>query len=78
MALDIKTYRALADGFLSVESRFVKEGEVFSTSEPAGTWMEDISQADVKKQTKAEERLIEAEKDKPDGSGVSAATLKLK
>lgn len=73
-----KTYRALADGFLSAESRFVKEGETFSTDEPQGSWMEDISQAEVRKQTKAEDKILEAEKHKPDGSGPSAETMKLK
>lgn len=79
-----KTYRATADGFLSVESRLVKEGEIFSTDTPLGTkdkpcsWVEDITDGEVRKQAKAEDALVDAEKDKPDGSGVSAATLKLK
>jgi hypothetical protein len=73
-----KTYRALADGFLSAESRFVKEGETFSTDADKGSWMEEVTDGQVRKQDKAEEKLIEAEKDKPDGSGVSAETLKLK
>lgn len=73
-----KTYRALADGFLSAESRFVKEGEVFSTDEPQGSWMDDISQPEARKQAKAEDKLIEAEKNRPDGSGVSAETLNRK
>jgi len=73
-----KTYRALADGFLSVECRYVKEGETFSTDEAPGSWMEDISQAEVKKQTKLEDKIVDAEMRKPDGSGPSADTLKLK
>jgi len=73
-----KTYRATADGFLSSESRFVKEGEVFSTDAPQGSWMEDITPAEVKKQTKLEDKIFDAEKDKPDGSGPSADTMKLK
>lgn len=71
-----KTYRALADGFLSAESRFVKEGEVFSTDEAPGSWMEDISQGEVKKQTKLEDEILAEEIGKPDGSGPSAETLK--
>lgn len=70
-----KTYRALADGFLSTESRFVKAGEVFSTDAAPGSWMEDITQPEVKKQLKANDKIVEAEKDKPDGSGPSAETL---
>lgn len=73
-----KTYRALSDGFLSAESRFVKEGEVFSTDAEKGSWMEEVTDGQARKQTKAEEKLIDAEKDRPDGSGVSAETLKLK
>jgi len=73
-----KTYRALADGFLSAESRFVKEGETFSTDEAPGSWMEDLSPAEVKKQTKIEDKIVEAETGKPDGSGPSAETLKMK
>jgi len=73
-----KTYRATADGFLSAESRFVKEGEVFSTDEAPGSWMEDLSPAEVKKQTKIEDKIVEAETGKPDGSGPSAETLKMK
>lgn len=73
-----KTYRATADGFLSVESRFVKEGEVFSTDAEPGSWMEDITQADAKKQTKLVDKLLDDEKDRPDGSGISAETLSLK
>ncbi|KQM18384.1 hypothetical protein [Novosphingobium sp. Leaf2] len=74
------TYRATADGFLSAESRYVKADEVFSTDEDLSncSWAEDITPAEVKKQTKADAKIVEAEKDKPDGSGISAETLKLK
>jgi len=70
-----RTYRALSDGFISAESRFVKEGEVFSTDADQGSWMEDITQGEVKKQLKANDKIVDAEKDKPDGSGPSAETL---
>ena len=79
-----KTYRATADGFLSSESRLVHEGEVFSTDEIISTkdkpctWAEEISNAEAKRDAKAEDKLIEAEKDRPDGSGVSAPTLNRK
>ena len=73
-----KTYRATADGFLSAESRFVKEGEVFSTDEKPGSWMEDITAGAVKRQTKIEDEIVDQETGKPDGSGPSAETLKMK
>lgn len=79
-----KTYRATADGFLSAESRFIKEGETFSTDAIVSTekkpctWAEEVTDGEVRKQTKLEDKIVEAEKDKPDGSGPSADTMKLK
>lgn len=71
-----KTYRALENGFISSESRFVKEGEVFSTDAEQGSWMEDISNAEAKKEAKVADEILKEEMDKPDGSGPSAETLK--
>jgi hypothetical protein len=46
--MGLKTYRATQDGFLSGESRLVKEGEVFSTTEAVSEWTEDISPKEAK------------------------------
>ena len=79
-----KTYRALADGFLSAEGRYIQAGEVFSTDaivstkDKPCTWVEEISNSEAKQDAKEEQKLIDAEKDKPDGSGVSASTLNRK
>jgi hypothetical protein len=40
-----KTYRALADG-TDINQGIIKEGEVFSTTQPQGSWMELIDAAE--------------------------------
>ncbi len=37
-----KTYKALADGY--VDSIYIKAGEVFTTSAPKGSWMEEVKE----------------------------------
>lgn len=67
-----KTYIATADGYLSAEGRAIKEGETFSTDAPQGSWMEEVSDGTVRKERKRVEEIVEAEIDKPDGSGPPA------
>ena len=37
-----KTYRALSRGYLAAEGRLIEAGEVFTTAEAKGSWMEPV------------------------------------
>ena len=37
-----KTYRALEAGYLNDEGRYIMPGEIFTTANPKGSWMEDV------------------------------------
>jgi len=42
----MKTYRATQKGY--VDERIVEEGDVFTTSAPKGSWMEEVEPEDKK------------------------------
>ena len=39
------TYRALQNGYLSNEGRYIFAGEIFTATIPKGDWMEVVEQA---------------------------------